>query len=152
MKTARNAGARLSAPVAVGVLCILVSTVPLGNAPLHAADGRQAIYSIAKVLLDFTHVPSISQTATLRGFRPPPPPPATGPPPPPKPAGGGAPRPPRRPAEGGPPRKGHFAPPRREVEGALPRNFSHTPTEVDRKNLRRLLRQLCKGGVDPPPP
>ena len=27
---------------------------------------RQAIYSIAKVLLDFTHVPSLSQKATLQ--------------------------------------------------------------------------------------
>jgi hypothetical protein len=36
--------------------------------PLTAADGREAIASIAKILLDFTHVPSVSQKTTLQGI------------------------------------------------------------------------------------
>jgi hypothetical protein len=36
-----------------------------GTAP---ADGREAISSIAKILLDFSHVPDISQKKTLQGI------------------------------------------------------------------------------------
>src|SRR6185295_15822683 len=35
-------------------------------ATLHPADGSQAIVRIAKILLDFTHVPTPSQKATLQ--------------------------------------------------------------------------------------
>jgi hypothetical protein len=53
----------------VAVLCgVVVSMASLNHAPLLAADGGEAIYRIAKTLLDFTHVPSVSQKATLRGI------------------------------------------------------------------------------------
>jgi hypothetical protein len=68
VRVAWNAGARLSVPVTVAVLCVLVSMVSPSHAPLFAADGRQAIDIIAKILLDFTHVPSVSQKATLQGI------------------------------------------------------------------------------------
>ena len=54
--------------VAVVVLCVLVSVVSFGTMPLRAAGGGEAIYSLAKVLLNFTHVPSVSQKATLQGI------------------------------------------------------------------------------------
>jgi hypothetical protein len=50
------------------VLFVVVSTMSLSNTPLPAAEGSRAIYSIAKILLDFTHVPSVSQKATLQGI------------------------------------------------------------------------------------
>jgi hypothetical protein len=50
------------------VLCVFVSVVSLSNAPLLAADGSGAIYSIAKILLDFTHIPSVSQKASLQSI------------------------------------------------------------------------------------
>ena len=50
-------------------LCALVAAGSLSSIPLTAAaDGRKAIASIAMILLDFTHVPSVSQKATLQGI------------------------------------------------------------------------------------
>jgi hypothetical protein len=66
MKTSRNAAVRLSAALTVAVLCVLASMVLLGNTSLLAADGSEAIHSLAKILLDFTHVPSASQKAALQ--------------------------------------------------------------------------------------
>jgi hypothetical protein len=40
--------------------------VSLGNTSLLAADGSEAIHSLAKILLDFTHVPSAPQKAALQ--------------------------------------------------------------------------------------
>jgi hypothetical protein len=145
MKTARNAAARLSAPVAVGVLCVLVSTSPLSKGPLHAADGRQAIYSIAKVLLDFTHVPSVSQKATLQGI-----------------VDDDTTTVAERVLAQALLDVEHIAspddkpklealvrntssPPAVKTVATILRNFSHTPTEVDKKKLRSLLQQVCKG-------
>ena len=42
--------------------------VSLSNTLVVAAEGSGAIYSIAKVLLDFTHVPTVSQKASLQGI------------------------------------------------------------------------------------
>jgi hypothetical protein len=143
MNTAGNAGARLSVPVAVAVVCILVSTVPPGNAPLHAA-GRQAISSIAKVLLDFTHVPSVSQKATLQGI-----------------LDDGATTAAERvlaqallnvehvasPLDK--PKlealvRDHSSPPAVKTLATILSSFTHTLTEVDKRKLRRLVRQICK--------
>jgi hypothetical protein len=38
------------------------------STPLIAAGGNTAVASIAKILLNFTHVPSVSQTETLQGI------------------------------------------------------------------------------------
>jgi hypothetical protein len=145
MKTARHAGARSSAPVAVGILCVLVSTVPPSRAPLHAADGRQAISSIAKVLLDFTHVPTVSQKATLQGI-----------------LDNDTttvaervlaqvllnvehvPHPDDKPKLEALVRN-NSSPPAVKTLATILRNFSHAPTDVDKKNLRELLRQVCQG-------
>jgi hypothetical protein len=48
----------------LGVLVVLATV----NAPLLAAGGHAAIASLAKILLHFTHVPSVSQTETLQGI------------------------------------------------------------------------------------
>jgi len=145
MKTARKAGARLSAPVAMSVLCALVSTAPLSTAPLQAADGRQAVYTIAKVLLEFTHVPSVSQKATLEGIL----------------DDGSTTVAERVLAQAllnvedvaSPEDKpklealvrDNSSPPAVKTLATILRNFNHTPTEGDKKQLRRLLEQVCKG-------
>jgi hypothetical protein len=141
MKT--NAGARLSAPVTVAVLCVLVLMVSLSRAPLLAADGRQAISSIAKILLEFTHVPSASQKATLQGIldehtttvaekvlaqalidvehiaSP----------------------------DDKPKLEGlirdESAPPAVKTLATILNHLTHTPTDVDKKKLRQLLQQVC---------
>jgi len=142
MKTSRNAGARLSARVTV--LCVLVSTVSLGNAPLLAPDGKPAISSMAKILLDFSHIPSVSQKATLQGILD------------------------ERTTTvaeqvlaqalinvehiASPDDKPRLealltdqsAPPAVKTLAAILNNLTHAPTEVDKKNLRRLLQQVGK--------
>jgi hypothetical protein len=54
--------------VAVAVLCMLVSMASFGDASLIAEGGCEAIHSMAEILLNFTHVPSVQQTATLQGI------------------------------------------------------------------------------------
>ena len=49
----------------VAVLCALVSMAAPTAAPRPAANPSQAIVRIARILLDFTHVPTPSQKATL---------------------------------------------------------------------------------------
>jgi hypothetical protein len=67
-KTSRNGCARLFSTVTVAVLCMLVSMPSFNNASLIAAGGCEAIHSMAEILLNFTHVPSVPQTATLQGI------------------------------------------------------------------------------------
>lgn len=137
-----NGGARLSALVAAAVLCVLVSMVSL-SARLLAADGRQAIDSIAMILLDFTHVPSVSQKATLQAILD---------------------QNTATVAEqvlaqalinvehiASPDDKPKLealirdesAPPAVKTLATILSNLTHTPTDVDKKKLRQLLRRVC---------
>ena len=63
-----NLGRTIIFRVAVAVLCVVGSTVPPSGARLPGAGGSPAVYSIAKILLDFSHVPSVSQKATLQAI------------------------------------------------------------------------------------
>jgi hypothetical protein len=128
----------------VVMLCVLVSMVSPSSAPFLAADGSQAISSIAKILLDFTHVPDVSQKATLQGI-----------------------------LEdntttvaekllaqalinvehlASPDDKPKLealirdesAPPGVRTLATILNNLVHTPTEMDKKKLRQLLQQVCE--------
>jgi hypothetical protein len=63
-----NLGRLMVFRVAVFVLCVVGSTVSPSGSRLHGAGGSPAIYAIAKILLDFTHVPTVSQKATLQAI------------------------------------------------------------------------------------
>jgi hypothetical protein len=119
--------------------------VSLSSTPLLlAAERSGAIYSIAKILLDFTHVPSVSQKATLQDIlndntttvaeqvlaqalinvehiaspddKP------------------------KLEAL----MRDESAPPAVKTLATILSNFTHTPTEVDKKKLSRLLQQVCE--------
>ena len=126
------------------VLCALVAAVSLSSIPLTAADdGREAIASIAKILLDFTHVPSVSQKATLQGILD---------------------DNTKTTAEqvlahaliniehvASPDDKPRLealimdesAPPSVKMLATIINKFTHTPTEADKRQLRQLLQRVC---------
>jgi hypothetical protein len=133
--------------------------VSLSYTPLLAAEGREGIYTIAGILLDFTHIPSLSQKATLQGILD---------------------DQTQTVAEhvlaqalmnvehiASPDDKPKLEALSRD-ESALPavrtlatilNHLTHRPTEVDKKKLRQLLQQVCKrshqsvgSGVSPLPP
>jgi hypothetical protein len=129
--------------VTVVVLCVLVSVVSFGNTPLLAAGGGEATYSMAKILLNFTHVPSVSQRGTLQGILDDNTTTA---------------------AEqvlarallnvehvASPDDKPKLdaiirnasAPPAVKTVATILNNLIHTPTEVDKKKLRQLLQHIC---------
>ena len=59
---------RLLTAVTGAVPYVLVCLVSFSNTSLLAAGGNEAIDSMAKILLNFTHVPSVSQKETLQGI------------------------------------------------------------------------------------
>jgi hypothetical protein len=126
------------------VLCVLVSVGFISSTPLAAADGRNAIASIAKVLLEFTHVPSISQKATLQGI-----------------LDDNTNTTAQRvlaqalmniehvASPDDKPKlealiRGGSAPPSVKMLATIIRNFTHTPTEADKRKLRQFLQQVCE--------
>jgi signal transduction histidine kinase len=48
----------------LGVVVVFASV----STPLRAADGDAAIASLARILLNLTHVPSVSQSETIQGI------------------------------------------------------------------------------------
>jgi hypothetical protein len=126
------------------LLCVVVSVVSISATPLAAAEGHEGITSIAKILLEFTHVPSISQKATLQGIlddnR-------------------------KTVAEqvlaqalmnvehvASPEDKPKLealirdeaTPPSVKMLATIISNFTHTPTEADKRKLRQFLLQVCE--------
>jgi hypothetical protein len=120
-----------------------VAAVSLSGIPLTAADGHEAIASIAKILLDFSHVPSVSQKRTLQGI-----------------LDDNA----NTPAEqvlaralmniehvASPDDKPRLealirdgaAPPSVRMLATIINNFIHTPTEANKRQLRQLLQRVC---------
>ena len=125
------------------VLCVLVSVMSISSTPQAAADRRDAITSIVKILLEFTHVPSVSQKATLQGILD---------------------DNTKTVAEqvlaqalmniehvASPDDKPKLealvrdesAPPSVKMLATIISNFTHTPTEADKRKLRQFLQQVC---------
>ena len=143
-KTSPNACARLSPAVTVAVLCVLGSMASFSHTRLLAAGGSEAIHRMAETLLNFTHVPSVSQMETLQSIL----------------DDHTTTVAERVVAEAlmnvehiaGPDDKRRLdaligdesAPAAVKTLATIINNLTHTPTEVDKEKLRQLLQQTCR--------